>query len=127
MSWQGFAPSRIVPPLLTTLLLLVDQADHRVRRLGVELGRVGVLQTADMAGKLDHGDLHAEADTEVGDLFFAGVPGRHDFAFDAAVAESAGNKDAVHAAQMFRGAIAFNVLGVHPHDLDSRRWRRRRV
>jgi hypothetical protein len=37
-----------------------------------------------MAGKFDDGDLHAQADAEIGDLFFTGIPGCADLAFHAA-------------------------------------------
>src|SRR5690606_16891995 len=44
--------------LLGDLLLLGHQRDDRMRRVRVELGRVGVLPAADVAGELDAGDLH---------------------------------------------------------------------
>ena len=50
------------------VLPLVDQGDHRVRRVGIELGAVGAGQAGLVARVLDRRDLHAEADAEVGDL-----------------------------------------------------------
>jgi hypothetical protein len=68
-----------------------------VRRGGVELAGVGVLQAADVARELDAGGLHAEADAEVGNLVLAGVADGVQHALDAALAEAAGDEDAVEA------------------------------
>ena len=77
------------------VLPLVDQRDHRVRRLGLELGAVGVGKAGLVARDLDRGDLHAQADAEVGQLVLAGELGGEDLALDAALAEAAGHEDGV--------------------------------
>ena len=64
---------------------------------GVEFAGVGVGEAADVAGELDAGGLHAEADSEIGDVVFAGVADGVEHAFDAALAEASGNEDAVEA------------------------------
>ena len=69
----------------------------RCWRGGVEFAGVGVLEAADVARKLDAGGLHAQADAEVGHLLFAGVADGVQHALDAALAEAAGNEDAVEA------------------------------
>ena len=74
----------------------------------VELGGVRLLQPADVAGEFDGRDLHAEADAEIRDLVFAGILGGEDFAFDAAVAESAGNQDAIDIADDGFRAVVFD-------------------
>ena len=74
-SRAGWAPSRIVPPLSVIALLLVQQADHRVGVVLVELGGVGPLQAQHVAGELDHGALHAQADAEEGDAALRGRSG----------------------------------------------------
>jgi len=74
-----------------------DQRYHRVRRLGVEFGAVGAVETGHMARELDGRELHAEADTEVGHLVLARVADRHNLALGAATAEAAGNQDCIHA------------------------------
>ena len=51
---------------------LVDDA---VRGGGIELAGVGVFEAADVAGELDAGGLHAEADAEVGDVVSRGRSG----------------------------------------------------
>ena len=69
----------------------------RCWRGGVELAGVGVFQPADIARELDAGRLHAEADAEVRHLLFARVADGVEHAFDAALAEAAGDEDAVEA------------------------------
>ena len=48
-----------------------------------------------MAGKFNHGHLHAEAYAKVGHVVLACVPDRGDLALDTAVAEAAGNEDRI--------------------------------
>src|SRR5687768_16708557 len=77
--------------LAVVVLPLGDQRDHRMRGLGIELGRVGPLEPDLVARELDRSDLHAEADAEIGDLRLARVLYRRDLALDAALAEAAGH------------------------------------
>src|SRR5580765_6726876 len=77
------------------VLPLVDQGDHRVLRVGLELGAVRAVQARQMARDLDRRDLHAQADAQVRDLVFARVLRGADFALDAALAEAAGHQDRV--------------------------------
>src|SRR6476661_5006561 len=70
--------------------LFLKQADHGMRRGFVKLGTVRALEVTDVAREFNHGDLHAQTDPEIRDLLLAREPGRGDFAFDAAVTESAG-------------------------------------
>jgi hypothetical protein len=81
------------------VLPLGDQRDDRVRRVGIELGRVRVRERRAVARVLDHGELHAEADAEVRDAVLARVADRLDLAFDAALAEAARHEDRVHAGE----------------------------
>ena len=93
--------------------LFGQQVDHRVGRLGIELGGVGAVHPGDVAGELDHRDLHAEADAEVGDLALAGDPRGLDLALDPALAEAAGDQDPVEALER----VEVEVLGVDQLDL----------
>ena len=90
---------------------------------GIELAGVGVFEAADVAGELDAGGLHAEADAEVGDLLFAGVADGVQHAFDAALAEAAGDEDAVEAFKLglvaaVVGSFRFEAFGFNPGDLE---------
>ena len=98
--------------------LLVEQADHRVRRVLVELGRVGAGQADDVAGELDHGALHAQADAEERNAPLAGVADRLDLALDAALAEAAGHEDAVVAGEQPLGPFALDLLALDAADAD---------
>ena len=72
-----------------------SERNNRMRRVGIKFGRIGAAQTADVAGKLDHRALHAEADAEERNLVFAGVFNRLHHAFGAALAEAARHENAV--------------------------------
>src|SRR5678816_4508501 len=95
----------------------VDQGDHRMLGLGIELGAVGAGEAGLVARVLDRRDLHAEADAEVGNLLLARELRGEDLALDAALAEAAGHEDRIEARQVgdVRGG---DVLGVDRLDLD---------
>ena len=84
------------------LLLLGQEVDHRERRLGVELGRVGAVHAGHVAGEVSHGDLHPEADAEVGHAVLARELRGPDLALDATHAEAPGDQDAVALRQLAR-------------------------
>src|SRR3954463_719698 len=72
---------------------LAQLIDDAVRGGLVELARVRAFEHAHVARKLDAGRLHAEANAEVGDFLLARVADSVQHAFDAALAEAAGNQD----------------------------------
>ncbi len=95
------------PAEVGDLLLLGQQVDHRMRRLGVELRRVRAVHVRDVARELHHRDLHAEAHAEIRDALLARDSRRADLAFDAATAEAARDEDAVGLAEApARGLVA---------------------
>ena len=96
------------------LLLLGQQVDHRVRRLGIHLGRVGAVEAADVARELRHGDVHAEADAEVRDRVLARDAAGEDLALPAARAEAAGHEHAVDLGELGARLLERHVLGVDP-------------
>lgn len=63
--------------------------DHGLFTLLVEFGAAGLVHAADVAGEFDDGELHAETDTEVGDVVGAGPLRALDHSFCAALAETA--------------------------------------
>ncbi len=67
-------------------------------------------EAADVARELDAGGLHAEADAEVGRAVFARVADGVQHAFDAALAEAAGDEDAVEACEL-RFVVAVRLAG----------------
>ena len=99
------------------LALLRKQVDHRIGCLRIELGAAGVLQAADIAGKLDHGALHAQADPEEGDSMRPGIVDRLHLATDAPIAKTAGDQDTVRRAQDLPGIAVLQHPCVNPVDL----------
>jgi hypothetical protein len=100
-------------------LPLGDQCDHRMPGVGAELGTVRALEAGLVTRKLDHRDLHAEADAEVRNLALTRKPHCLDLAFDAAFAESAGHQNGIGALQ-HRGAFPLDLLGVDIVDAHAR-------
>ena len=83
------------------------------------------LEAADVACELDGGGLHAEADAEVRGARLAGVADGVEHAFDAALAEAAGDEDAVEAGELLRevgwlagGVEGFEAFGFDPGDAE---------
>ena len=72
-----------------------DECDDRMRRIGIELGAVGVGEPRLVPCILDHRELHAEADSQIGNPVLARVADRLDLAFDAAFAEASRHQDRV--------------------------------
>src|ERR1051326_6606633 len=96
---------------------LGDERDHRVRRVGVELGAVRAGEAADVARELDRGELHAEADAQIRHAVLARVADRRHLALGAALAEAAGHEDRVHALEA-GGPLALDLLGVEVVNVD---------
>ena len=88
-----------------------------MRGVRIELARVGAVETALVAGELDHRALHAETQPEEGHLMASREAGRLDLALDPAEAEPAGDHDAVEIAQAPLGEEPFGVVGGDPVDL----------
>ena len=70
-----------------------------------------------MAGVLDGGHLHAQADAQVGNLLLAGKAHGANLAFHPALAKAAGHQDGVKAGQLAH-VVGGEGLGVNVVDLD---------
>src|SRR5207249_10418938 len=65
------------------------------------------------------GDLHAQAQTQVGQVVLARIARRLDFALDASFTKPAGHQDTAQPTQVLFGPVAFEVLGVDPLDVHA--------
>src|SRR5258708_30195377 len=74
--------------------------NHAVRRGWVAFGGVSVFESANVAGELDHGSLHAEAYPEVRNFSLTRVPDAGDHPLHAAFAESTWYKNTVELFQV---------------------------
>ena len=94
-----------------------DEGHHRMRRRGIEFGRVGVCQPDDIARKFDRRDLHAKTNTEIGNFIFAGEFHCRNLAFGAAFAETAGNQNRIHAGEC-RDAVFLDLFRIEVMNID---------
>ena len=105
------------------LVDLVVLPGHKVDYVGygaVKFARVGVFDARDVSRELNDRNLHSEADAEVGEVVFSCVLGAENHAFDAALAEAAGNDNAVKTVQLFADVLLGDILGIEPFDVDLR-------
>ena len=91
-----------------------------MRRLRIQLDAVGVGVFQDMSRIFHNGKLHAQAEAQEREIVGAGIFDGRDFSLNAAAAETAGNKNAVHIAQKLCHIIRGHRLGIHPFDVDNR-------
>ena len=106
------APSRIVPPFSVTSCCSSSRQTTGSAHWRSNSVVLAPSKSEHVAGELDHGALHAQADAEERDAAFAGEADRLDLALDAAIAEAAGHEHAVDAAQHALGALALDLLGL---------------
>ena len=99
-------------------LLFFLQTDDGMSGFFVEFGRVGFGEAADVSGVFDGGNLHAEADSEVGYLVFAGVLRGNDFTLDTAIAKSSRDEDAIDFSDDFFSGCFLEMLGIDLDDFD---------
>ena len=82
--------------------LFLQQADHRIGRVFIELSAVRLFKPADVSREFDRRDLHAKTKAEIGNVVLASEFGRADFAFDAALAKTTGDQ---HTGDVFEMAV----------------------
>src|SRR5918998_4471124 len=101
------------PAEVGDLLLLRQEIDDRMRRLRIELRRVGALQADDVAAELHHRDLHAQTYAQERDPPLARDARGTDLALDPAPAEAAGDEDPVGSSEPLEGgSVAVERLRV---------------
>src|SRR5829696_5678433 len=80
---DGLRPEPHRPAKVLDLLLLRQEVDHGVRRLGIHLRRVRSVQADDVTREFGDRNVHAEADPEVRDSALAGDTAGEDLPFPA--------------------------------------------
>ena len=88
-----------------------------MRSIRIEFRAVGVFESANVSRKFDGGDLHAQAETEIGRSRLARIARRLNLALDAAIAKSARNQHAGHPAQVFVSALLLEIFGIDKHKI----------
>src|SRR6266702_1558048 len=99
-------------------LPLGHERDHRVRRVAVEFRAVRAREADDVSRKLDHRELHAQADAEIRNFVLARVLDRLHHAFHTALAETARNEYRVHPLQERADAFLLDRFRIHIADVD---------
>lgn len=106
-------------PIASILPFFREEVDNGVGGVGVEFGAVGLAEAADMAGKFHHGQLHAQADAEEGNVILPGIADGLDFSFYPLLPVPAGNEDPLDPGQVVFYPALFQVFGVYPPDINA--------
>src|SRR5271169_3678860 len=98
---------------------LTQLIDYAMRCRGIELTGICVRQPDHVAGKLNASGLHPEANSEVRNLFLAGIADRNQHALNPTLAETTRNEKAIVAFELrFVALVAsFQALGFDPIQL----------
>ena len=97
---------------LRDALLLFHEVDNVVWCVFIHLTTVGILITQHVSGKLNDHHLHAQADTEGGDIMCPGIFGCDNLTFNTPCAEARADHNAVHAAELFGYILLGEMLTV---------------
>ena len=116
----GVSPEAERTALGDIIVLIGEKVNDLVHRLRVKLARIRIRHTGDAPRKCDDGDLHTEANAEVGEIVCAAIVRRRDLALDPAAAEPAGDDHAVHIGEHFGDIIARYRFRIDPLDPDVR-------
>ena len=101
------------------ILLLGQQVNHGMGRFGIKFSTGGPGETGLVAGPLDHGALHPQAQAQEGHPLLPGpADGRH-LAIHAPVAKAAGHHHRIHASEQGFGPLGFDLLGADPVQVEG--------
>ena len=91
-------------------ILIRKKSNDRMRRLGIQLNAVGVLQPSHIPGVFHNGKLHAETQSKERNFVNPGIMDGCDLAVDSPIAETAGHQNAVHIPQQLIGVFLIQLL-----------------
>ena len=100
--------------------VVAQEANDRVDRVFIELGRVGVFHSENVAGVLDDGALHSVANPEERNVVFASDANRFDLPFEVAFAGAAREQNAVDAFERRFRLFAPDGFARNPQNPDVR-------
>src|SRR5580700_11640972 len=109
---------------------LAQLVDHSMRRRLIELARIRIRQSYDIAGKLHASGLHSQANAKVRNLILTGVANRDQHPFNSALAKTARNQQPVITFELrFDAALvaSLEALGLNPVQLKLQIVRQRTV
>ena len=83
----------------------------------IQFNAMRIVVSDHISCKFHDRQLHAETQTQIGNLMFSCIADRMDHTFDSAVAEAAGNEDSVYITQNVLYVFGRNGFGIHPFDI----------
>ena len=89
-----------------------------MRSLQIKFAGVGALETANVSCELHHRHLHAQADSKKRYLVFPRIPNSGNFSLGAAIAETAGNQNAVDLLEDGLSAFLFDLFRFDAVEID---------
>src|SRR6202050_1083476 len=96
---------------------LAQLVNYAMRSRRLELARIRIRQSNDVAGTLNTRSLHSQANSKVGNFFLARITNRNQHSFNAALAENSGHQQPVISFKLrFDAAFVggFQSLGFDP-------------
>ena len=91
-----------------------------MRAITLHLCAVRTLQPGHIAGILNHRDMHSQANTQIGNAIFTGIPRGHDLALNTPLTKATGHQYRVDVAES-GGALCFYLLGIDMLYVDLRK------
>ena len=106
--------------LVNFIILSRHEVNHLIGGVFIEFPGVCPCKICHMSGKLDYGNLHTQAEAEIGDLMLSRKTGSEDLSFYSAASEPARDKDSVYVSEKLSAVLGFDRFGINPADGDFR-------
>ena len=91
---------------------LGNEGNNGVGRVGIKFGAVGLRQACHVAGVFDGGNLHAQANAQIGHFVLTRIAGSGDFAFYTTLAKAAWHKDGIKLRQLCSHVVGRDGFGI---------------
>ena len=99
------------------ILVVIDpfceQTDYRMGGSTIEFRTMRPFQPGHALGELDHGSLHTEANSKIGNPVLSGKANSLDLSLNPSAPKPTGDQNPVHALQKRSGSFFFHVFGIH--------------
>ena len=105
--------------LILYLFLIIHNVNYGIRCIRVKFFAVCFCQTQNISGEINHGNLHTQAQSEIGEIIFPGEFGSDYFSLRSTISKSTGNQNAMEISKVGIGAILLDFfrIDMNHHDL----------